>query len=102
MQITKLENASLSDFTLCEAELLPKLLKQLEESLMRFFRTCINSLIVCVGYVGLSGSLEVNFQILIGVRAEARKEYRDDEKTYCVFWGFQYAWLLRHDGWAVR
>ena len=36
-EITKLEKTSLSDFTLCEAELLPKLLKQLEESLTRFF-----------------------------------------------------------------
>ncbi len=31
-EITKLEKTSLSDFTLCGAELLPKLLKQLEES----------------------------------------------------------------------
>ena len=31
-EITKLEMTSLSDFTLCGAELLPKLLKQLEES----------------------------------------------------------------------
>ena len=50
----------------------------------------------------MAAYLEVNFQILIGVRAKAHKEYRDDEKTYCMFWGFQYAWLLRHDGWAVR
>jgi hypothetical protein len=33
-EISKLEKTSLSDFTLCGAEHLSKLLKQLEESLM--------------------------------------------------------------------
>ncbi len=55
-EITKLEKTSLSDFTLCEAELLPKLLKQLEESPQRFLQTCTDSLIVCADCVGMSGS----------------------------------------------
>ena len=37
-EITKLARTLLSDFTLCEAELLTKLLKQLEESPARFFQ----------------------------------------------------------------
>lgn len=37
--------------------LLPKLLKQLEESLARFLQACTNSLIVCAGCVGISGSV---------------------------------------------
>ena len=56
-EITKLEKTSLSDFTLCEAELLPKLLKQLEESPQRFFQTCTDSLIVCAANGGMSGSV---------------------------------------------
>ena len=48
-EITKLIKTLLSDFTLCGAELLPKLLKQLEESHQRFFQTCTDSLIVCAG-----------------------------------------------------
>jgi len=52
-EITKFARTSLSDFTLCGAELLHKLLKQLEESLMRFFQTCTDSLIVCAGCVGM-------------------------------------------------
>ena len=55
-EITKLERTSLSDFTLCGAELLPKLLKQLEESFVRFFQTCTDSLIVCADCVGMSGT----------------------------------------------
>ena len=57
-EITKLEKTSLSDFTLCEAELLPKLLKQLEESPQRFLQTCTDSLIVCADCVGMSGSVK--------------------------------------------
>ncbi len=52
-EITKFARTSLSDFTLCGAELLHKLLKQLEESLMRFFQTCTDSLIVCAGCGGM-------------------------------------------------
>jgi hypothetical protein len=44
---------------LCKAELLPKLLKQLEESLMRFFRICTDSLIVCAAVGGMLGSLNL-------------------------------------------
>ena len=58
-EITKLGKTSLSDFTLCEAKLLHKLPKQLEESPQRFFQTCTNSLIVCVDCVGMFGSMEV-------------------------------------------
>ena len=57
-EITKLERTLLSDFTLCGAELLPKLLKQLEESLMRFFQICTDLLIVCAGCVGMTGSVK--------------------------------------------
>ena len=57
-EITKLEKTSLSDFTLCGAELLPKLLKQLEESPQRFLQTCTDSLIVCADCVGMSGSIK--------------------------------------------
>ena len=59
-EIIKLEKTSLSDFTLCRAELLPKLLKQLEESLARFLRFCGNSLIACADYVGMTGRLNKN------------------------------------------
>jgi len=55
-EITKLEKTSLSDFTLCGAELFHKLLKQLEESPQRFLRTCTDSLIVCTAYGGMTGS----------------------------------------------
>ncbi len=64
-EITKLEKTSLSDFTLCGAELLPKRLKQLEESLMRFFQTCTDSLIVCAGCVGMTGRLNKNEQCIL-------------------------------------
>ena len=64
-EITKLEKTSLSDFTLCGAELLPKLLKQLEESLMRFFQTCTDSLIVYAGCVGMTGRLNKNEQCIL-------------------------------------
>ena len=57
-EITKLGKTSLSDFTLCGAELLPKLLKQLEESPQRFLQTCTDSLIVCAGCVGMAGSVK--------------------------------------------
>ena len=57
-EITKLERTSLSDFTLCGAELLPKLLKQLEESPQRFLRTCTDLLIVCADCVGMFGSVK--------------------------------------------
>jgi hypothetical protein len=57
-EITKLERTSLSDFTLCGAELLPKLLKQLEESHQRFFRPCTDLLIVCAADGGMSGSVK--------------------------------------------
>ena len=52
-EITKLEKTSLSDFTLCGAELF-----HTEESLMRFFQTCTDSLIVCAGCVGMSGRVK--------------------------------------------
>ena len=57
-EITKLERTLLSDFTLCGAKLLPKLLKQLEESLARFFQTCTNLLTVYADYAGMSGRLD--------------------------------------------
>ena len=57
-EITKLERTLLSDFTLCGAKLLPKLLKQLEESLARFLQACTNSLIVCADRVGMFGSVK--------------------------------------------
>jgi len=57
-EITKLEKTSLSDFTLCGAELLPKQLMQLEESASGFFRPCTDSLIVCADCVGMSGSVK--------------------------------------------
>jgi hypothetical protein len=52
-EITKLERTSLSDFTLCGAELL-----HTEESLARFFQTCTDSLIVCAADGGMSGSVK--------------------------------------------
>lgn len=58
-EITKLEKTSLSDFTLCRAELLPKLLKQLEESPQRFLQICADSLIVCADCVGMTGSVKI-------------------------------------------
>ncbi len=64
-EITKLEKTSLSDFTLCTAELL-----HTEESQgRRFFLQS-----VCAVTGGMTGSLEVNFQILIGMCARAHRE----------------------------
>ena len=52
-EITKLGKTSLSDFTLCGAELL-----HTEESHQRFFQTCTDLLIVCADCVGMFGSVE--------------------------------------------
>ena len=52
-EITKLEKTSLSDFTLCGAELL-----HTEESHQRFFQTCTDLLIVCADCVGMSGRMK--------------------------------------------
>ncbi len=52
-EITKLERISLSDFTLCGAELL-----HTEESHQRFFQTCTDLLIVCADCVGMFGRMK--------------------------------------------
>jgi len=52
-EITKLEKTSLSDFTLCEAELL-----HTQESASGFLRTCTDSLIVCAADGGMTGSVK--------------------------------------------
>ena len=71
---SKLEKTSLSDFTRCGAELLPKLLKQLEDSPARCFQTCRDSLIVCVG-IGMSESVKKSISRRVSYGKDAGGEY---------------------------
>ena len=83
-EITKLEKTSLSDFTLCKAELLPKLLKQLEErksSVLPALHQFINCLCRLRRHVWKCERNEVSLRLQEGVEHPLMKETEKIRKS---------------------